>query len=136
MTKKLFRSLISLQYFLCSLTASHNLQTSHIVPSSSVHRIIQARILEWIAVPFSRDLSHPGIEPRSPTLQVDSLLTEPQGKPKNIGLCSLFLLQQIFLTQKLNCLLHCRWILYQLSYQGSPRLYKVAHKCIWQLANF
>ena len=58
-TKKLFRSLISLQYFLCSLTASHNLQTSHIVPSSSVHRIIQARILEWIAVPFSRESSQP-----------------------------------------------------------------------------
>ena len=56
-TKKLFRFLISLQYSLCSLTASHNLQTSHIVPSSSVHRIIQARMLEWMAVPFSRESS-------------------------------------------------------------------------------
>ena len=58
-TKKLFRYLISLQYFLCSLTASHHLQTSHIVPSSSVHRIIQARILEWIASPSSRGSSQP-----------------------------------------------------------------------------
>ena len=34
---------------------------------------------------------------------------------------SLSFLQQIFQTQKLNQgLLHCRWILYQLSYQGSP----------------
>ena len=39
----------------------------------------------------------------------------------NTGVGSLFLLQQIFLTQELNWdLLHCRWILYQLSYQGSP----------------
>ena len=57
----------------------------------------------------------------SPTLQVDSLPAESQGKPKNTELGSLSLLQQIFLTQELNWgLLHCRWILYQLRYQGSP----------------
>ena len=44
--------------------------------------ILQARILELIAVPFSRDLPDPWIEPRSPTLQVDSLPAEPQGKPQ------------------------------------------------------
>ena len=39
------------------------------------------------------------------------------GKPKNIGVGSLSLLQRIFLTQELNWgLLHCRQILYQLSY--------------------
>ena len=48
-----------------------------------VHRILQATILEWVAVPFSRGSSNPGIKPRSPTLQADSLPTEPQGKPKN-----------------------------------------------------
>ena len=54
--------------------------------------------------------------------QVDSLPAEPQGKPKNTGVGSLFLLQQIFLTQALNRgLLHCRQIFYQLSYQGSPK---------------
>ena len=37
-----------------------------------------------------------GIEPRSPTLQVDSLPAEPLGKPKNTGLGSLSLLQWIF----------------------------------------
>ena len=59
------------------------------------------------------------IKPRSPTLQVDSLLAEPQGKPKNTGVGSLSLLQRIFSTQESNRgLLHCRWILYQLSYQG------------------
>ena len=66
-------------------------------------------------------LLNPGIEPRSPALQVDSLPAEPQGKPKNTGVGSLLLLQQIFPTQELNRgLLHCRQILYQLSYEGSP----------------
>ena len=36
-------------------------------PGSSVHGILQARVLEWVAIPFSRDLL-PGIEPGSPTL--------------------------------------------------------------------
>ena len=66
------------------------------------------------------DLPNPGIESRSPTLQADSLLAEPQGKPKNTGVGSLSLLQAIFLTQEWNRgLLHCRRILYQLSYEGS-----------------
>ena len=38
------------------------------LPGSSVHGIMQARILEWVAIPISRDLPDPGIEPRSPTL--------------------------------------------------------------------
>ena len=45
-------------------------------PGSSVHRIFQARILEWAAIPPSGDLPDPGIEPRSPAWQVDSLLSE------------------------------------------------------------
>ena len=62
-----------------------------------------------------------GIKPRSPALQVDSLPAESPGKPKNTGVGSLSLLKWIFLTQESNqSLLHCRWILYQLSYQGSP----------------
>ena len=71
--------------------------------------------------PSLGDLPNPGIKPRSPTLQADSLPAEPPGKSKNTAVGSLSLLQQIFLTQELNWgLLHCRWILYQLSYQGSP----------------
>ena len=49
-------------------------------PGSSVHGILQARILEWIAIPFSKGSSWPGIEPVSPALQADSLPTEPPGK--------------------------------------------------------
>ena len=45
---------------------------------------------------------NPGIEPRSPALQVDSLPAEPQGKSKNTGVGSLACLQGIFLTQKSN----------------------------------
>ena len=69
---------------------------------NTVHGILQARILEWIAFPFSRGSSQPGIQPRSPTLQADSLPTEPQGKLKNTRVGSLSLLQGIFLTQESN----------------------------------
>ena len=77
----------------------------------------------WSGLPFPSpgDLPNPGIEPRSPALQADSLLAEPPGKLKNTGVGSLSLLQETFPTQELNqSLLHCRRILYQLSYQGSP----------------
>ena len=88
--------------------------------------ILQARILEWVACSPAGDLPNQGIEARSPTLQADFLPSEPPGilegvATKNTGGGSLSLLQRIFLTQELNqCLLHCRQILYQLNYQGSP----------------
>jgi len=40
-------------------------------PGSSIHGILQARILEWVAISFSRVLPDPGIKPRSPILQAD-----------------------------------------------------------------
>ena len=46
------------------------------LPGSSVHGILQARILEWVAISFSRGSSYPEIEPGSHALQADSLLTE------------------------------------------------------------
>ena len=55
-------------------------------------------------------------------MQADSLPSEPPRKLKNTGVGNLSLLQGIFPTQESNrVLLHCRWILYQLSYQGSPK---------------
>ena len=84
-------------------------------PGSSVHGDSPARILEWVAVPSSRESS----QPRPPTSQVDSLPSEPPGKPKNTGVGNLSL-QGIFPTQESNWgLLNCRQILYQLRYQGS-----------------
>ena len=70
--------------------------------------------------PSLGDLPNPGIELRSPTLQGDSLPSEPPGKHMNTGVGSLSLFQGIFLTQELNPgLLHCRQTLYPLSHQGS-----------------
>ena len=69
--------------------------------------------------PSPGDLPNPGIKPRSPAFQADSLLSEPPEKPMNTGVDSLSLLQGIFQTQESNQgLLHGRWILCQLSYQG------------------
>ena len=63
--------------------------------------------------PSPEDPPNPGIEPRSPTLWVDSLPVEPPGKPKNTEVGSLSLLQWIFLTQESNQgLLFCRQILH------------------------
>ena len=85
----------------------------------TVHGILQARTLEWVAIPFSRGSSQP-----SDWIQVshiaDRFFTSwATGKPKNIGVGSLSLLQWIFPTQESNWgHLHCRHILYQLSNQG------------------
>ena len=49
-------------------------------PGSSVHGISQARILDWVAISFSRGYSWSRDQIRSPALQMDSLLTEPPGK--------------------------------------------------------
>ena len=51
------------------------------LPGSSVHGILQARILDWIAIPSPEDLLNPEVKPGSPVLQADSLLSEPPGKP-------------------------------------------------------
>ena len=47
---------------------------------SREHGILQARILEWLAFPSPGDLPNPGIKPMSPTLQADSLPSEPPGE--------------------------------------------------------
>ena len=91
------------------------------LPGSSVHGVLQAKYWSGLPCPPPGDLPIPGIKPRSPTLQADSLPSEPPGKPRNIRMGSLSILQGIFLTQEsIHSLLHCRWILNQLNYQGSP----------------
>ena len=90
-------------------------------------RILQARMLEWVAMPSSRGSSQPRDPTQSPALHEDSLLSQPPGKPKNTKVGSLFLLQGNFLTQELNQgLLH--WILDQLNYPGSQVEYYSAIK--------
>ena len=95
-------------------------------PSSSVHRDSPGKNTRVGCYTFLQ-----GIFPtqgsntcRSLTLQADSLSIEPPQKPMNTGVGSLSLLQGIIPTQVLKQgLLNCRWILYQLSYQGKPGKY-------------
>ena len=83
----------------------------------TIHEILQARILEWVAFPFSRESSQPRDWTQVSCIAGNSLPAEPQGKPKNTWVGSLSLLQGFFPSQELNQgLLHCRWILNQLSY--------------------
>ena len=51
----------------------------------TVHGILQARMLEWVAFSLSRASPNPGSKPRSPALQADSLPAELQGTPKTYG---------------------------------------------------
>ena len=86
----------------------------------------------WSGMPYPPpgNLPNPGIKPRSTTVQADSLLSEPPGKPKNTGVGSLSLLQGIFLTQESDWgFQHCRWILYPLSYPEAPSSQHSLYMC-------
>ena len=86
--------------------------------------------------PSPGDLPNQGTGPRTPKLQAHSLPAEPPGKPKNTGKGRLSLLQRIFPTQESNRdLLHCRWILYQLSHQGSPIIHEINKSDVWLRAD-
>ena len=92
----------------------------------------------WSGKPFPSpgDLPNPGIEPSSPALQAEALPAEPQGKPKNTGVSSLSLLQQIFPTKELNWgLQHCRQIFYHLSHQGSPPEPELSPKSLFKITD-
>ena len=70
-------------------------------PMDCIHESLQARILQWVAFPFSKGSSQPS-ESRSPTLQVDSLPANPQGKPH--GAYYLFWYKQLPFREKKGCL--------------------------------
>ena len=78
-------------------------------------------VLQWVAYPFSSGSSQPRSQTGVSCIAGGFFTSWATGKLKNAGAGSLSLLQWIFPTQESNQgLLHCRWILYQLSYQGSP----------------
>ena len=126
----------------CLVTDSATPQTVCSPPGSSIHGILQTRILEWVAIPFSRESFQPRDQSWASCIAVrffsiwatseicsvmsDSLwphgLHSPWNSPgQNIGVGSLSLLQGIFPTQGSNpSLLLCRQILYHLSHQRSP----------------
>ena len=88
LNKNLFNTVISewvTYLLLCAESLSH--VRLFVTPWTVAHQallsmgILQARILEWVAMPSSRGSSDPRIEPRSPQLQADSLPSEPPGKP-------------------------------------------------------
>ena len=95
-------------------------------PGSSVHGILQVRILEWVAIPHPVDLPSPGIKSMSAAFPAFAgelfaiwATREAQEYWSGEPIPSL----RLFLTQELNCSpLHCRQILYQLSYQKSQSL--------------
>ena len=54
---------------------------NYIPPGSSVHAILRQEYWSGLPFPSPGDLLYPGIEPGSPSLQADPLLSEPSGKP-------------------------------------------------------
>ena len=68
----LWASLSGAQLFANPWTAAHQ------TPLSGIS---QARILEWVAISFSRDLPNEGMEPETPALEGSFFTTEPSGKP-------------------------------------------------------
>ena len=87
----------------------------------SVHGILQAKVLEWASIPFSKSESRSVV---SDSLQPHGLYSPWNSPGQNTGVGDLSLLQGIFPIQGLNPRLsHCRWILYQLSHRGSPLWY-------------
>ena len=100
-------------------------------PGSSSMGILQARVLAWIAMPSSRGSSQLRDQTHVSCLAGRLFTIRATRKPKNTGMGSLSLLQVIFPIQESNQgLLHCRQILYQLSYQGNPNLHINIHNLI------
>ena len=97
-----------------SESESRSVKSNSLHPTAyRVHGILYARILEWVAFPFSRGSSQPRDRTQVSRMQEDSSPTELQGKPKNTGVGNLSLLQRIFPTQNSNQgLLHLGQILY------------------------
>ena len=81
--------------------------------------ILQARILEWLAVPFSRGSSRPGIKPACPALAGRFFTTKPPGKPLDLyylapdcgpGLGDLFLSAYIIIISVMLVMPACSFV--------------------------
>ena len=69
------------------------------LPSFSVHGVLQARILEWIAISFPKGSFQPRMEPRSPALEADSWPSEPPRKLTGAQIPLLFFFLMYFLLE-------------------------------------
>ena len=76
---------------------------------SSVHDILQARMLEWVAISFSGDLPHPGIEPVSLTFPTLVPLVPP-GKALKCIYRKIFNQSSVTLNKTIAMLGLCRWL--------------------------
>ena len=96
-----------------------------------VHGILQARILEWVAILFSRGSSQPRDQTQiSPLCRQILHQLSHQGSPRILEWVAYpFSSGSSPLRNRTGGLLHCRRILYQLSYQGSPPI--AMHQGIW-----
>ena len=89
---------------------------------SSVHEILQARILEWVAMPFSRGSSWPRDRTQISCI-AGRFFTNWAMREAQTGVGCHALLQGIFPIQELNLgLLHCRRIVYHLSHEENPKI--------------
>ena len=75
------------------------------LPGSSVHGNFQARMMEWLAIPFTRSFPISGIEPESPALPADSFLSKPPGKsPSKPGIYLIRYMQDLYVKNCKNLL--------------------------------
>ena len=99
-----FQKGVTVVYFRYDNLASGHSATpwtlAHQVPLSM--GILQARILEWVAMPSSRGSSQPRDQTHVSCITGGFFTIEPPGKSKNTGMGSLSLIQGIFPTQELN----------------------------------
>ena len=68
------------------------------LPGSSIHGILQARILEWATMPSSKGSPHPEIRPTSPALASGFFTTAPPGKPPVVIVIAVVLLRHCMFT--------------------------------------
>ena len=113
-------------YYFCAVCLVTQLCPTLCDPCTVAHQaplsmgILQARILEWVPMPYSRGSSQPRDQTHVSHIAGGFFTNIATRKFKNIAVSSLSLLQRILPSRKSSrSLLHCRWILYQLSYQES-----------------
>ena len=105
--------------------------------------ILHTRILEWVAVPFSSGSSQSRDWTQVSRIASGFFTVWGTRKPKNTGVDSLaypFSRRSSWPRNQTRDLLHCRWILYQLSYQGSPAYVHIwpetAHQQLWEVNQY
>ena len=114
-------------YSLCCAVLSRSVVSDSVTSWTAAHQAPLStgfsRQEYWSGLPYLSpgDLSNPGIEPRFPTLQADSLLSEPPESPRILEWVAFPFSREHPDPGIKQGLLHCRQILYQLSYQGSPK---------------